>query len=222
MNESHPISAPLEPTARRPLLTVGHSNHEWPRFVDLIRAHGVTAIADVRSSPFSRFVPWFNRDALERALRGEGIAYAFLGRELGARREEAECYLDDGRVCYERVRSTMLFLQGVRRVLDGAARHRIALFCAEQDPITCHRMVLVCRALADQPIEVAHIREDGRLESQDEAEGRLLAEHDLVEESFFEPRAVRLAEAYRRQGAAIAWRDGERGRSADAQSGTTA
>jgi uncharacterized protein (DUF488 family) len=218
MSASQDNSQPAEPMVRRPLLTVGHSNHDWPRFVDLIRAHGVTAIADVRSSPFSRFVPWFNREALERGLRGEGIAYAFLGRELGARREEPECYLDDGRVSYERVRSTMLFRQGVRRVLDGAARHRIALLCAEQDPITCHRMVLVCRALADEPIEIAHIRESGRLESQDEAEERLLAEHDLAEERFFEPRAVRLAEAYRRQGAAIAWTDAERARSADAQS----
>ena len=82
------------------VLTIGHSNHPVAAFVELLRAHGVDAVADVRTSPWSRYQPDFNKDALGAALKAAGIAYVFLGRELGGRPEDPACYVD-GRVRYD-------------------------------------------------------------------------------------------------------------------------
>src|SRR6266496_4132642 len=87
------MSTANEPT----VLTIGHSSHPIERFVALLRQHGVTAVADVRSAPYSRHQPQFNKDLLQRSLKDAGIAYIFLGKELGARSEDRSCY-ENGRV----------------------------------------------------------------------------------------------------------------------------
>src|SRR5439155_24000994 len=75
----------METAESHRLFTVGHSNLEAEGLLGLLRAAGVTAVADVRSSPYSRRLPQFNRAALEASLRAAGIAYVFLGAELGGR-----------------------------------------------------------------------------------------------------------------------------------------
>src|SRR5437016_2803886 len=105
--------------------TIGHSTHPLENLVALLLRHGITAVADVRSAPFSRFNPQFNKDALNRDLNESGIAYVFLGRELGARSDDPACYAD-GRVQYARLAETELFRRGIDRVVRGAEEHRIA------------------------------------------------------------------------------------------------
>src|SRR5262249_44809331 len=139
---------------RSSLFTIGHSTHSLEVFVELLTHHGVTALADVRSAPFSRFNPQFNKDALARGLNARGIRYVFLGRELGARANDSSLY-ENGRVRYARLAQTDLFKQGIARVIQGATEHRIALMCAERDPLECHRTLLVSRALDEQGVEVA-------------------------------------------------------------------
>lgn len=119
------------------LYSIGHSNHSIERFLELLGQHGIEAIADVRSSPYSRHSPQFNREVLEIALKEREIAYVFLGMELGARRHEQDCYTD-GRVDYERIPATEAFQHGISRLIDGASRMRVAMLCAEKDPLTCH------------------------------------------------------------------------------------
>jgi uncharacterized protein (DUF488 family) len=87
------------------VLTIGHSTHPIETFLGLLHQHGVTAVADVRSAPYSRFNPQFNKDALEHDLKEHGIRYVFLGRELGARSDDPSCY-DKGRVQYGRLART--------------------------------------------------------------------------------------------------------------------
>ena len=170
----------------------------------MLREHGITAIADVRSSPFSRHVPQFNREPLQHVLARCGVAYAFLGDALGARRDEPECY--EGRTArYDLIARSPRFRAGLDRVRDGLSRHRIALLCAEKDPITCHRMVLVCRHLRGSGIEIGHVLEDGGCETHAEAEHRLMAMFDLAGDDLFRSHDDRLEEAYDRQGARIAW-----------------
>jgi uncharacterized protein (DUF488 family) len=117
---------------RHPVLTVGHSTHSFEAFVGLLRQHGVTALVDVRSAPFSRFNPQFNKDALEHSLTAHDIKYVFLGRELGARSDDTSCY-EKGRVQYGRLARTELFRSGLERVMTGSREHRIGLMCAEKD-----------------------------------------------------------------------------------------
>ena len=203
------------------IMTVGHSNHQWASFAQLLREHTVTAVADVRSSPYSRINPDYGRELLQQRLRTAGIAYVFMGRELGARRTERECYVDR-QARYERIAELPLFKNGLNRLRAGLQDHRIALLCAEKDPITCHRMVLVCRQFRGDSIDIQHIREDGSLESHIAAERRMLAAVGVPSADLFAGKHELMEEAYRRQGRKIAWTESEdsfRGIAADADEG---
>ena len=195
------------------IFTIGHSNHTEERFTDLLRGAAITAIADVRSRPKSAYCPHFDQSALERSLRRAGIAYVFLGRELGARREERECY-EGRRARYDLIARTPLFAAGLLRLRAGAERHRIAMLCAEKDPITCHRMVLVGRALRDSGVEIVHVLEDGALESSAAAEARMRHAVGLPDTELFRSPEELIQEAYRLQGDRIAWVEPEPGKQA--------
>jgi uncharacterized protein (DUF488 family) len=186
------------------LYTIGHSTHTAEKVIGLLRQHGVTAVADVRSQPYSRMNPQFNREAFCSRLRDAGIAYLFLGRELGARPEDRSCY-ENGKVQYDRLARTPLFAAGLECILRGMKTHTIALMCAEKDPITCHRAILVCRHLAERGVRVSHILEDGRLESHEDAVSRLLRELGLPESDLFRSRSELIAQAYARRAQQIAY-----------------
>lgn len=189
-----------------PVFTIGHSTHALPRFMDLLRNHGITAVADVRSAPYSRFNPQFNRETLAKALAAEGIRYVFLGEELGARSKDPSCY-DNGRVQYQRLANTEAFKEGLDRVIRGAGEYQIALMCAEKDPLECHRTLLVARALVERSISVQHILFDGRSESHDSTMQRLLDVIDLPRQDLFRSREELLTEALARQEERIAYVD---------------
>ncbi len=138
----------------------------------LLRAHAVTAIADVRSQPYSGYNPQFDREILQRALSRDGIRYAFLGTELGARSSNPACY-EQGVVQFERLAQTREFERGLDRISSGAQQYRVALMCAEKEPLECHRTILVARELRRRGVEVAHIHADGRLEQHEDALSRL-------------------------------------------------
>lgn len=148
--------------------SVGHSNHALAQLLELLHVTGIDAIADVRSAPYSRFAPHFNRSPLESALQAAGMSYVFLGDSLGGRPDGDEYYDDEGHALYGQVAATEWFNRGVDRLLDGAARLRIAMMCAEEDPTHCHRRLLVARVLRERGVSVQHIRGDGRLEAEEE------------------------------------------------------
>ena len=188
------------------VLTIGHSTHPFERFLALLDAHGVTAVADVRSAPYSRFQPQFNREPVQQALKEHGIAYVFLGRELGARSEDRACY-EDGRVQYRKLAGTDLFQSGLERVVQGAHSHRLALLCAEKEPLDCHRTFLVGRELEARGVSVAHIHADGRLETHAEVLTRLLAVLGIPDADLFKTREQLIEEACALQEARIAYVD---------------
>jgi uncharacterized protein (DUF488 family) len=194
----------VEPTE---VCTIGHSSHSQERFMALLRGAGVTAIADVRTAPYSRRHPHFNREALRAALQSEGIAYVYLGRELGGRPSAPELY-SDGVADYERMAQAGEFAQGLDRVIEGARTYRIALMCSEREPLHCHRCLLVSRALAQRGVRVSHILDDG-LVSQAEIEDRLLAIASRDSADLFASRAERLAAAYREYGRKVAFAEPE-------------
>lgn len=145
------------------IFTIGHSNHSTEQLLRLLEQHSVTAVADVRSAPYSRYNPHFGKETLSDALREAGIAYVYLGRELGGRPDDPSCYVA-GKVSYERVVETDEFQKGIERTIMGAEKYQIALLCAEKDPAMCHRTLLVAKELDSRGIVVKHILADGALE----------------------------------------------------------
>ena len=179
------------------ILTVGHSNHDLEFFVGLLDAHRVTALADVRSSPYSRFNSQFNREQLAESLKSSGIKYVYLGRELGGRPDDRSQY-ERGRICYDRLANTVRFRDGLERIVRGAEDYRIALMCAEKEPLDCHRTLLVGHELDRFGVDVAHILPDKPPESHADAMDRLLAkfgldDYDLINRDV--PRKERVKKA---------------------------
>ena len=155
------------------LYTIGHSNHKIEDFISLLKRYEVTCVADVRSAPYSRYCPQFNKDVLAAALEAAGIAYMFLGKELGGRPDDPSCY-EEGCVNFQRIAEREEFKQGLERLLADTSKHRIALMCAEKDPLQCHRTILVSRHLKKHNIHTKHILADGSIEEHIEAERRLV------------------------------------------------
>jgi uncharacterized protein (DUF488 family) len=156
------------------LFTIGHSNLSIEAFVLLLQKHEITAVVDVRSHPFSRYLPHFNQSEIKASLSSVGIQYVFLGKELGARPEDLSCYDLSGKALYERIAATPLFSEGIQRLLKGAGSYKVSLMCAEKDPMTCHRTILVCHKVKDFNVQINHILSDGNLESHQDLEARLL------------------------------------------------
>ena len=177
------------------VFTIGHSTHGIKAFVALLKHHGVTEVADVRSAPYSRFNPQFNREPLAYSLAAYKIEYAFFGKELGGRPKDASCY-EHGRIRYDRVNKTRLFQSGIERVVQDITSHCVALMCAEKEPLQCHRALLVAQALQARGIAVKHILADSELETHDAAMNRLLALHGfLQQENLLEERNERIERA---------------------------
>ncbi|MCX5646123.1 MAG: DUF488 domain-containing protein [Phycisphaerae bacterium] len=193
----------------REIFTIGHSNHTIEHFVSLLTTHGISAVADVRSSPYSEYSPQFNKEILEQKLRNLNIEYVFLGRELGARRTEESCYVG-GQAKYGTIRNLPAFRNGLHHVLEGIEQYTVALLCAEADPLACHRTILVCPELkALRPdLKINHILGDGSLESHEEAERRLIKLHRLQPELFGELTSMSglIERAYDMQAERIAYK----------------
>ena len=178
------------------ILSIGHSNHTLAIFLQLLARHEVTALADVRSAPYSRFCPQFNREQLAESLRSSGIEYVYLGNELGGRSDDPSCY-ENGRIRYDRLSRTPGFHEGLNRLVHGAGEYHIAMMCAEKEPLHCHRTLLIGHQLHKMwGVDVTHILPDGRPEPHSDSMSRLLAKFKhLREEDMFRSRDDRISEA---------------------------
>jgi uncharacterized protein (DUF488 family) len=193
---SRSSDAKMESHRHRNIFTIGHSVHELEVFIDLLARHGVTALADVRSRPFSR-LHHFNGDELAAVLGTRGIKYVPLCRELGARRNGPEAYID-GQAVYERVAQLPNFQEGIGRLVRGSEDYTIALMCAEKEPLDCHRTILICRHLRPYDFRIQHILADGEIEDHVATEKRMMelvgiaptlfqmnaTEADLIEQAY--------------------------------------
>lgn len=188
------------------MYTIGHSTHSIESFVGLLQAHSVNCVCDVRSAPYSRRNPQFNRENLRASLKRNAIRYVFLGKELGARAEQKDCYVD-GKVSFALLAASPLFKAGIARLLEGNTRFTIALMCAEKEPLNCHRTVLVARQLEAEGIAIEHILANGDIEKHQDTIDRLIALLDLDRTDLFADEAEIIDRAYRLREDAVAFED---------------
>lgn len=186
------------------LFSIGYSKFNIDDFIETLKINSIDAIADVRSEPYSRFKPEFNRNNLKHRLSSVHIHYVFLGPYCGAR-PSSESYYVNGKADYNLIKNSDKFRKGLERIRNGLQKHRIALLCAENDPIFCHRNILICRNLRSPELMIKHIINADRIESNEETENRLLRLFHLDENELFTDRESLIEEAYDKQSNRIAY-----------------
>ena len=197
-------------TGAHPLFTIGHSNLEPLPFLAALRQFDISVLCDVRSRPQSGRFSQFNQDVLAEILREANIRYLFLGEELGGRPADQKLYRADGLVNYSACRKSFGFRQGLERILAELQSNTVALMCAEEDPLSCHRFLMICPQMVLAGLTPQHIRRGGAIESQRDAEDRLLDACNLSGFSgaslFPADRAAALKDAYQLQAEHCAFR----------------
>jgi uncharacterized protein (DUF488 family) len=177
--EDSPNSGPV-------IFTIGHSIHSLEKLISLLSANRVEVLVDIRSEPYSRKVPHFNKDNLEKEIKKSGLKYLFLGKELGGRPTKRQFYDREGFVLYSKIADSPDFMCGLERVLNGIEKFRVALMCSEENPANCHRRLLVGRVLASGGVEVFHIRADGSIQSEEQIQSDQYKRNgDMNQQSLF-------------------------------------
>jgi uncharacterized protein (DUF488 family) len=142
------------------ILTVGHSNHSIEKFVAILKAHGAEQLVDVRTIPKSRHNPQFCREALERSLPENGIAYTHVPGLGGLRHPHKDSinlgWKNASFRGYADYMQTPQFVESLRGLIELTARGRTVIMCAEAVPWRCHRS-LIGDALTARGIEVEDI-----------------------------------------------------------------
>lgn len=154
--------------------TIGYGDYPIEMFLYYLHKTGIDTIIDVRSSPYSKYNLYFNRDNLEKALIKNQIDYKFMGDKIGGRYSTPNLLFPDGTVNYQKVQSTQQFQEGLNNLLSVIAGKRIALMCAEKEPERCHRFALISRALQSKGIKVIHVRPEIRLQENEDLEKELI------------------------------------------------
>lgn len=168
------------------LFSIGYASKPIEVFLAQLKQHGINAIADVRSVPYSKVFYDYHREALITTLKNAGVHYVYLGEELGPRSKDDTHYNEQQQVQFDRLMQSSLYLDGVARLQAGLDKGlNIALMCAEKDPADCHRSLLIGYHLQRQlGMGLQHIKHDGRLETQQAMETRLVAMHDKEADLF--------------------------------------
>lgn len=171
-----------------PLYTVGHSNHTADHLVNLLRRNDVDVVVDVRSSPFSRYSPQFNREQLARHCAGK-LRYVWMGDSLGGRPTDPACYDEVGHVLYGPLSRAESFLSGIRSLERNADRYSLAILCSEADPVACHRSLLIARVLRERGMpddRIRHILADGTVRG----DSQLPVQVPMLEDAWRSPLSV--------------------------------
>lgn len=168
MDGTAKVSTGADYESQATIYTVGHSNHSMSAFFELLERFGINVLVDVRSNPFTRYSLHFNHDPLKVSIQNAGLKYLFLGKELGGKPREEEFYDSEGYILYERIAESAKFKGGIERLLKGVESYRIALMCGEENPMGCHRRLLIGTVLAEHGVDVLHIRGNGDVQSENE------------------------------------------------------
>lgn len=192
------------------IYTVGYAGRTIEGFIDTLKQYGIEILSDVRSSPWSKWTPDFGKEKLERYVADHHIRYYWMGDQLGARPDSPELYVK-GRLSFALMRKQPYFHAGIARLRKGEKKWRIALMCAEKDPLDCHRFGLISRVLDEEGVSVSHILFDNSLEPHQKAMERLAKLEGLKEADLFMDKQERFIRACDRQEKRISYTVAESG-----------
>ncbi len=161
------------------IYTIGHSNHSWEKFLELLRQQGIQLLVDTRSKPVSGYAAFANIRVMPDLLEREGIDYAFMGDSLGGKPDDPSCYDADGKPDYRKMREKEDFQLGIKQLLRLSENSLTVLMCAEEDPSKCHRRLLLGPALEAEGVTLLHIRADGSVQGAEKLSARKAYESQL-------------------------------------------
>ena len=197
----------MEAPKANPIHTVGHSNLSAESLVGMLKRRGITQVIDVRSTPYSRYVPQFNRNNIRVTLERNSIGYTHMGDALGGRPQDDRLYDRNGRANYGLMAQEKAFQDAILQVEQVAEDSHTALMCTEADPLHCHRTLLVSQELASRGANIIHLMRDDQQESHEETMEKLLAVWKLLRDGNAEmTRRQLVEEAVRNQAAEVAYR----------------
>ena len=158
--------------------TIGYSGIKIEEFKKILKSRKINCVIDVRSKPYSQYIPEYNSDNLEKNLRKDKILYSNFKKEFGARRIEDEAYSKDGIVNFDKVIELKVFNQGIERLKKGYDKgYNIVLMCSEKDPLECHRFSMVSKGLKNNGFEIIHILEDDTEISNESLEKNMMLKY---------------------------------------------
>jgi uncharacterized protein (DUF488 family) len=188
------------------IFTIGHSNLDISDFINLLLANKIELVVDVRSAPYSKLYPHFNRNPLEVSLTKNSIKYIFLGDSVGGRSNNIKDY-SKGRVMYKKIAEKKEYISSINTIIQNSSKYKIVLMCSEKEPLECHRTLLISRSIETYMVKILHIHREGQIESQSEAIQRLLKIWKLDSPNLFGEDAERIDEAFTKQESKYAYFD---------------
>ena len=163
----------MESTKQNPLYTIGYGTRDLDAILQVLKKYQIKYLVDIRTNPYSRYKPEFNKQSLKNFLEAQGIHYLFMGDALGGQPKNIDCYRD-GKVDYEKVAEQPFYLKGINRLAEASRlEHNVVLMCSEEKPENCHRTKLIGKTLLSLGIEVLHIDQEDELLSQEKVILRL-------------------------------------------------
>ncbi|MDU1540283.1 DUF488 family protein [Paeniclostridium hominis] len=157
------------------IFAIGHSNYPYDKLIEMIKKYGIDCVVDIRETPYSKYNTQYNREVLRENLKSSGFTYVYMGHEFGAKRQTKESYNDEGYADFEKVIKEELFLKGIERITKGLQMgYKIVLLGAMQEPIRCHRSIMLGKYLNEKGFDVKYIMHEGNIVNQDYIEEDLL------------------------------------------------
>lgn len=130
------------------IYSIGHGQKSTDEFISELRSFDIQYLIDVRSSPFSKWAPQYNRGVIEDFLKQYGIVYLYMGDVIGGRPLDESCYDSEGYFDYKKMAEMPQFQAGLNRLVKANEKGcRVAVMCSETDPAQCHRSKLIGREL---------------------------------------------------------------------------
>ncbi|MGO0979405.1 DUF488 domain-containing protein [Clostridioides difficile] len=157
------------------IFAIGHSNYPYDKLINMIKKYDINCVVGIRETPYSKYNIQYNKEAFNESLRNSGFLYIYMGKEFGAKRTNKDVYTQEGYADFEKVAKEDIFLNGIERLKKGCQMgYRIVLLGAMQEPIRCHRSILVGKVLNKEGFDVKYIMHEGNLAYQEDIEESLL------------------------------------------------
>ena len=148
------------------IYSIGHGSKNIDIFINELNSFNIKYLIDIRSNPYSKYNPQYNREILHNQLISSNIIYVYLGDNLGGLPKDHSCYCE-GKVSYDLLKEKDFFKEGMKRLINASELNvNVAIMCSEIKPEECHRSKLIGQELMKLNISIQHIIDNRTIKDQ--------------------------------------------------------